>query len=81
MKVNQEKTMNKPPRRQHFVPEMLSKRFTDDDGKLYVFDKNEARKGIGDRTPKGVFWKPHFYTSKTYDGKKDTTLEDNYKKK
>lgn len=66
-------------RRHHTVPQMLSKRFTDHDGKFHVYYKNR-RKKYDYCTPNGVFWKPHFYTSRTADGKKDTTLEDDFSK-
>lgn len=68
------------PRRQHDVPEMLLKRFTNDDGKFYVFDKSKPEKGIQYVTPYGAFWEPHFYTSRTADGEKDTSLESYYSK-
>ncbi|VAX18283.1 hypothetical protein MNBD_NITROSPINAE03-1360, partial [hydrothermal vent metagenome] len=67
-------------RRHHFVPKMLLKRFTDDDGYLYVFDKDQPKNNIERRSPKGVFWGPYFYTSRTVDGTKDTTLEDDFSK-
>lgn len=68
------------PRRHHFIPQMLSKRFIDDSGYLYVFEKGNSNKRIDCRKPKGVFWKHHYYTSETDDGQKDTSLEEDYSK-
>jgi len=59
---------------------MLLKRFTDNNNQLYVFDKARPEKGVEYLTTKGVFWEPHFYTSRTVDGEKDTTLEDDFAK-
>jgi len=38
------KATNKPPRRQHVVPEFYLKRFADSDGRLLMTDKSDGRR-------------------------------------
>ena len=39
------------PKNQHYIPQMLLKRFTNREGKLYVFDTSYRDKGIQKKDP------------------------------
>jgi hypothetical protein len=69
--------MNKKsePKRHHFVPEMLSKRFVDDKGNIHYFDKRAPSKGVIAGIPKNIFLETHLYTFEEKDGRKNTELE------
>ena len=54
------------PKKQHFVPQMILKNFTDDDNLLRYFDKSTGE--IEERTPKGTFWKRNLYTRRVNGG-------------
>lgn len=54
---------------------MLTRRFTDDNGHLYYFDKRIASKGVITGTPRNFFAENHLYTFERQDGTKDTELE------
>ncbi len=62
-------------KRQHYVPEVILRRFTDDNGKLYVFMKDHPCKGIFWTTPKNVFAETHLYSQNTFDGGRDYRVE------
>ena len=74
--------MNEPkrtiPKRQHFVPKMLLKRFTDQVGKLFVYDKRNPNGEVLYRKPKDVFVQRHIYTGTDGYGGKDHSLEDEF---
>ena len=61
------------PKFQHFISQMQAKRFTDENGRFYVYNKR-ARKVIH-TTPKNVFAESHLYTIENAKGEKDTSLE------
>ena len=63
------------PKRQHFVAQMLQARFTDDDGKLYFFDKRAKDRGVMQTTPTNLFVERHIYSRINKDGTKDPALE------
>ncbi|PCJ61513.1 MAG: hypothetical protein COA65_00705 [Rhodospirillaceae bacterium] len=63
------------PKRNHFIAQMLSRRFTDENGKLYFFDKRFPEKGVQPVTPKNIFVVGNLYTQHYEDGDKDTSLE------
>jgi uncharacterized protein DUF4238 len=68
--------MNKSvPKHQHFVSQMLIRRFADQDGKLYFFSKRFPDKGVLRTTPEKLFHERHLYTVEDKDGVKDVTLE------
>jgi len=67
-------------RKQHTVSEMLLKRFTNDEGKLYVFNKQTPKKGVHSASTKNKFWNTHFYSSYTNDGQRDVSLEKSFGK-
>lgn len=66
--------MNRP-KRHHFVAQMLSRRFTDDSGRLYFFDKRRPEKGVLYSKPINVFVEGELYTQYHTDGQKDVSVE------
>ena len=63
------------PKRHHYIPQMLSRRFADSGGILHVFDKRFPQKGIQKRTPKNLFVERDFYTQVDAKGTKDVSVE------
>ena len=55
------------PKRQHYVPQMLLRNFTDEEGWLYVFDTRIPMKGVRRSRPKKAFFEKDFYTQYTYE--------------
>lgn len=66
------------PKRHHFNPQMLLRRFSDEDAKLYFFDKRRQEKGVLRTTPKDLFVQRHLYSTIEIDGTRDTSLEQYY---
>lgn len=66
--------MNRP-KNQHYIPQMLLKRFTNQEGKLYVYDRSHPEKGIQKKDPKKTFVRRHFYTQVKEDGTRDVEVE------
>ena len=71
---NREQFMRKP-KRHHYTPQMLSKRFADPDGILYVFDKRFPHKGVQKRTPRNLFVEGDLYTQFDDKGAGDVSVE------
>ena len=67
---------DKKKRRNHFVPRMLLKNFTDKYEKLYFFDKRFKRKSILRTTPNGLYWVRDLYVPRDADGNMDDSAED-----
>ena len=63
------------PKRHHFVPRMLLRRFTDENGRLHFFDKRIAEKGVLSASPANLFVERHLYTQHGEDGDKDVSVE------
>ncbi|GJD73602.1 DUF4238 domain-containing protein [Methylobacterium goesingense] len=63
------------PAGQHFVPEMLQKRFVDPEGMLWVYDKRVPGRGIWRSKPKGIFKERHVYTVARPDGGPSAMVE------
>lgn len=63
------------PASQHFVPEMLQKRFVDAEGMLWVYDKRVPGRGIWRSRPKGIFKERHVYTVAHPDGSPSALVE------
>ena len=63
------------PKRHHFVPQMLLRRFADADGRLFFFDKRIADKGVQKASPDNIFLQRHLYTQYEKDGTKDVSAE------
>ena len=68
----------KKPKRHHYVSAMLQRQFTDDEGKLYFFQKDHREKGVIRSSPKNIFVKSDLYTQFDKDGKKNASLETDY---
>lgn len=66
--------MNRP-KNQHYIPQMLSKRFANQEGKLYVYDKNHPKKGVQKKDPKKTFVRRHLYSQEEEDGTRDVSVE------
>ena len=64
------------PKRHHFVPEMILHRFTDEDGKLHLFNRKAATKGVISVTPKNAFSETHLYSEILDDGSRNPDLEE-----
>ena len=63
------------PKNQHYIPQMLSKRFANQEGKLYVYDKNHPEKGVQKKDPKKTFVRRHLYSQEEEDGTRDVSVE------
>ena len=61
------------PKRHHFVPEVILKRFTDDDGWLHLFSKRDRR--TRPTRPANAFCEGHLYSEVDSDGRKDPRVE------
>lgn len=62
------------PKKHHFVPQMLLRRFCDEDGRLWYYSKRAPHIGIASGTPQALFYEKHLYTSDE-GGVRDTSLE------
>lgn len=62
------------PAQQHYIPQMLQKRFTDRDGMLWVHDRRRPGK-IFRSLPKGIFKEGHIYTVEGPDGTPSDLVE------
>ena len=62
------------PKRHHYIPQMLLRRFVSEDGKLYCCRKEEPSK-IFLTTPKKVFLESDLYMQRDEHGKMDTSVE------
>lgn len=62
------------PKKHHFVPQMLLRRFCDGSGKLWYYNKRAPHLGVASGTPQALFFEKHFYTLEE-GGVKDTSLE------
>ena len=63
------------PKDHHYIPRMLLKLFTNQEGILYVYDKSRPDKGVRKRDPKNLFFKRHLYTQVAGDGTRDVSVE------
>lgn len=66
------------PKRHHFVPEMLQRRFADANGHLHFFNKATPDRGVMPIAPGNLHVERHLYSRILDDGTKDTTLEEQY---
>lgn len=63
------------PKNQHYIPQMLSKHFANQEGKLYVYDKSHPEKGVQKKDPKKTFVRRHLYSQEEEDGTRDVSVE------
>ena len=68
------------PKKHHFVPEVLLKRFVDSDGWLYAFSKDDPDQKVRKERPSNVFYAKHLYSAEGPDGTKDPLLEKEFSK-
>lgn len=66
------------PKRQHSVPAMLQRRFLDERGKLWFFDKGRPENGVIDTDVGNLFVRNRQYTLINADGTRDWSLETRY---
>src|SRR3954451_18882078 len=55
---------------------MLQKRFSDNDGRLYFFDRRRPQDGVRRTTSGNLFCEGHLYSEIAEDGTKNPALED-----
>lgn len=67
--------MQEEPKRHHFVPEMLQKRFLDERGRLHIYNRYNPELGIVPKIPRQNFVKTHLYSTENNDGSKNTAFE------
>ena len=63
------------PKRQHYIPKMLLKRFADDNGLLCVCRRDEEKLEFRTVSPKNAFVVRHLYTNRDGFGNPDTSVE------
>ena len=61
------------PKRHHYVPEVILKRFTDEDGWLHLYSSHDAR--VRRTRIEKAFCKKHLYSEVRSDGSKDVKVE------
>ena len=66
------------PKRHHYIPRMLLKRFSNERGIFYVFDKRHPDKGLHKRKLENLFVERHLYTQVDANGAKDVSVETEY---
>ena len=66
------------PKRQHYNPRMLLKRFVDTDGRLHFFTNHAPDKGVLTSTPENLFLQKHLYTQVDEVGTKDVSIETSF---
>lgn len=68
--------MDNKKRRNHSVPKMLLKNFTDEEGKLYFFDRRFKEKRILKTTPDALYRERDLYVVRDEHGNMDDSAED-----
>ena len=66
--------MIQEPKRHHYVPQMLSRRFKNKNGKLFCFHRDSPDK-VFETTPENAFVAKHLYTQYDEQGNKDVSGE------
>jgi len=68
--------MSKPiPKRHHYIPEMLQKRFVNETGGLWFYSKERPEKGVIATKPGNIFVEGHLYSTLEADGERDPAVE------
>jgi hypothetical protein len=70
-----ERPRRSEPRRHHYIPQMVQRRFAGPDRQLWSFDKRHPERGVERKPIKRLFQVPHLYTIRRRDGTRDTTTE------
>lgn len=68
------------PKKQHFVPVMLSKRFARPDNKFFFHDRRRTDNLIRPTTPENMLHQRHLYSPQDKEGARDFSLEHRYSK-
>lgn len=68
-------TQQPQPKRHHYVPRMLQKRFVTDDGKLFAYDCRTPEREIFPVKPDELMLQGHLYSEVADDNTKDASLE------
>lgn len=68
------------PKKQHFVPVMLSKRFARPDNKFFFHDRRRADNLIRPSTPENILHQRYLYSPQDKEGARDFSLEHRYSK-
>jgi len=69
-------TKQKPKKRHHYIPVFYLNGFTDKNGCLYVYDKDN--KPVFESSPEGIAYENHYFSFMTPHGEKDSeTVENN----
>ena len=63
------------PKRHHYIPVMILKRFTDDDGRLWACRRDGEESEIQLVFPKNAFVEGHLYTKRDSSGNPDMSVE------
>lgn len=66
------------PKRHHYIPRMLLKRFSNERGFFFVYDKRHPDKGVQKRMLENLFVERHLYTQVDANGAKDVSVETEY---
>lgn len=66
------------PKRHHYIPRMLLKRFSNERGIFFVYDKRQPEKGVHKRKLENLFVEKHLYTQIDASGAKDVSVETEY---
>jgi hypothetical protein len=69
---------NPQPKSHHFVPQLLLRQFTDNEGRLHCYDQKRPQRGIFSDDPDNVFFEGHLHSRKNEDGTHDPSLETNF---
>ena len=64
-----------PPKRHHFIPQMMLRHFADDDGRLWFWRRDFAEGDVHKTTTQNLFVEKDLYTLIQNDGTKDVALE------
>lgn len=62
------------PKKHHYVPQLVLRRFCDGDGKLWLFNKKAPHLGVHSGSPESVFYETHLYSLRE-NGVRDSSLE------
>lgn len=66
---------NNPPKRHHFIPQMMLRHFADDDGQLWFWRRDFEKGAVKKTGTKLLFAENDLYTLVDADGEKDVALE------
>lgn len=74
--LDETKILRKGSSRHHYIPEFISKAFTNEDGKLFVFDKAKNQILKSQKVPKSIFFEWDRNTVELKDGIESSFIED-----